>query len=179
MRRSALFATTLTLGAMVAVAALASRPAARDPVPTPTPKRAVAVPKATVVRTKVVTSSRPSVRKAALAKVAATAKPAQAVAAREMPGGAGMRIERDPETGTYGPPKLGAAPIADPALNRSQEGLHEVRLPDGSYMIDLQGRFQEYTIIERGPDGKLRTRCVQDPTKVVGPEVIEVPRADR
>lgn len=55
---------------------------------------------------------------------------------------------------------------AIPALNQSDVGLKQVRLPDGSVMMDLQGRFQEYAFVTVGSDGKLRAACGSSPEDV-------------
>ncbi len=76
----------------------------------------------------------------------------------------GMVIAVDPETGALVAPtgiqraKLGAAEPT--GLLRTDQGLREVRLADGSVMIDLQGRFLEYAVARIGPDGCLRLGCV-------------------
>ena len=42
----------------------------------------------------------------------------------------------------------------------SGEGLVEVRLPDGSVVMDLQGRFQEAVVIQVKPDGTQHRQCL-------------------
>jgi hypothetical protein len=80
------------------------------------------------------------------------------------PAEAGMRIYLDPETGTVGPPPAGAAvPDGINPLNDTDAGLVQVRLPDGSYMVDLEGRFEEYYVVQTTPTGKRLVKCVQDP----------------
>jgi hypothetical protein len=72
-------------------------------------------------------------------------------------GAAGMLIARDPETGALVPPtaeqvrQLTAAERT--GLLRTSEGLTEVRFPDGSVMVNLQGRFMEFEVAQRGDDG--------------------------
>lgn len=81
-------------------------------------------------------------------------------------GGAGVRVAIDPATGELGLPSpeqarlLGAAEEA--ALSRSSVGLHQVYLPDGTVMIDLQGRFMDYLVARVDASGKLRVGCVDD-----------------
>lgn len=119
--------------------------------PAPAPQLATVVP--SPVRT---TAAHPT-----LTKPTATPEVASA------PGEAGMRIYMDPETGTYGPLPAGAEPVVSiNPLNDSDEGLVRVQLPDGSLMVDLQGRFQEYFVVQMTPSGKRVVKCVQDPKQV-------------
>jgi len=77
-------------------------------------------------------------------------------------GAAGMIVGIDPETGKLGlPSKADRAALASPAIDRSETGLTVVHKPDGSKMIDLQGRFQDYMIVHIGPDGRKVETCVQ------------------
>ena len=113
---------------------------------TPTPQLAAVVPSPT--------------------RTAAT-KPTATPEVASAPADAGMRIYQDPETGTIGPPPAGAEPVGGiNLLNDSDEGLVQVRLADGSYMVDLQGRFQEYYVVQMTPSGKRVVKCVQNPTQV-------------
>lgn len=108
-------------------------------------------------------------RSVAPAPLAAQDQPA-APATTEPYAAAGMIVGKDPETGRIGKPtpaqraeiERGAA-LASPALDRSGEGLTVVHRADGSKMVDLQGRFQEYTVVRIGPDGKKTQVCVQGP----------------
>jgi len=81
------------------------------------------------------------------------------------PGTAGMIIGIDPETGKLGMPSREARErlLQSPALDRSETGLTVVTRPDGSKHIDLQGRFQEYTVLRLAPDGRRLESCVQGP----------------
>lgn len=140
--------------AAVAVTAIAarSRPqAAPAPVAVVAPSPAAPAP---VAQTVSAPAAKPRVR--------SLAPGAPAVA----PGTAGMRVQLDPETGGLAAAK--STPLSlesDPAirLSHSSEGLRQVVLPDGSVMVDLEGRFQEYVIMEIGPDGRTRMRCAQQP----------------
>jgi hypothetical protein len=90
------------------------------------------------------------------------AEPAPPVAA------AGLVAYIDPVTGghTSNPTDEQRAAMAAAlanTLSRSQEGLVEVVLPDGSVMVDLQGRFQNAVVVRRGPDGTLTYGCVTSP----------------
>lgn len=67
------------------------------------------------------------------------------------PSPAGAVIGIDPETGRLGMPtaaqmlELSAAERT--GLLRTSDGLTEVVLPDGSVMVDLQGRFMTYAVV--------------------------------
>jgi len=37
-----------------------------------------------------------------------------------------------------------------------------IHRPDGSMMVDLQGRFQDYAVMRIAPDGTKRGTCVQE-----------------
>ncbi len=80
-------------------------------------------------------------------------------------GGVSMRIHIDPETGHLLPlsssPEL-STKAAMPNLSRSMEGLSPKTLPNGSVMVNLQGRFQNATIARIGSDGKVHTICTED-----------------
>lgn len=45
-------------------------------------------------------------------------------------------------------------------VNDSDQGLVEVRLPDGSVVMDLQGRFQEAVVVQVAPDGAQHMQCI-------------------
>jgi hypothetical protein len=82
------------------------------------------------------------------------------------PGNAAMRAYVNPETGEL---EVGVAPVAelalDPdtqnALRRDSEGLVEVRHPDGSVSIHLQGRFQSVSVARINDDGTVVV-CTDD-----------------
>ena len=80
---------------------------------------------------------------------------------------AGMMIALDPESGQYGmpsPEQIAELSAADKqAVSHSGEGLVEVRHPDGFVSIDLQGRFQEYSVAKIDVDGKPQIGCGNDP----------------
>jgi hypothetical protein len=75
-----------------------------------------------------------------------------------------MRVARDPETGQLTAPEhagvaLSVAEIQ--ALARLEaEGLVTIRNPDGSETLNHEGRFTDYTVVRRGPDGRPRFSCV-------------------
>ena len=80
-------------------------------------------------------------------------------------GNAALRVAIDPETGQLGLPTSEQAAALDKAngvpAQDSFAGLHEVVHPDGSAIVDLQGRFMCYSVARLGTDGKLHTDCVQ------------------
>jgi len=45
-------------------------------------------------------------------------------------------------------------------VNDSGEGLVEVRLPDGSVVMDLHGRFQEAVVVQVAPDATRHMQCI-------------------
>ncbi|PIV34319.1 MAG: hypothetical protein COS34_04675 [Lysobacterales bacterium CG02_land_8_20_14_3_00_62_12] len=77
---------------------------------------------------------------------------------------AGMRAYVDPATG-----KLVSQPVTaeqkrqattvDPAFSQDSSDLRVVQMPDGSTMMDLQGRFQQATVVAKQSDGSLSTYC--------------------
>jgi len=98
----------------------------------------------------------------------ASAKPAPNASQAEP----GMRIHLDPETGTIGGP--GPLPqlteeeavLLEPEV---QEEPVQTVLPDGSVMVDLKGRGQEYFILQLDANGQRVVRCVQDPKTALQP----------
>jgi hypothetical protein len=87
----------------------------------------------------------------------------------DRPAQAGMIVGVDPETGVLGPAT--AAQIAELSdlsaqersmLSRSTEGLVEVRHPNGSVTLDLQGRFREFAVARIGSDGRPVLQCLDD-----------------
>jgi len=76
-----------------------------------------------------------------------------------------IRVYIDPKTGA-----LSDQPVGQPtdmsiehlravALNQSAEGLEIVRMPDGSEMMSLEGRFQHSLEIHVADGGALVVRC--------------------
>jgi hypothetical protein len=83
-------------------------------------------------------------------------------------GTAGMVVGIDPETGKLGMPSREFRDAlresqGDPAVSRSMEGLEVIHRPDGSKMIDLKDRFQDYAVVRITPDGRKEQDCVQGP----------------
>ncbi len=52
------------------------------------------------------------------------------------------------------------APSWPAGMLRSTVGLHAVRLPNGTMMLDLQGRFLEFTAVRIDSCGRTEIRCV-------------------
>jgi hypothetical protein len=71
----------------------------------------------------------------------------------------GMVVAIEPETGRLVMPsaeemlRLSAAERT--GLLRTSAGLTEIRLPNGAVMVDLQGRFMEFTVVRRDLQGGL------------------------
>jgi hypothetical protein len=81
-------------------------------------------------------------------------------------GSAGMMIAIDPQTGALVPPSaaqvLRLTSVERTGLSRSSEGLTEVRLADGTVMVDLQGRFMEYSVLRLDLQGRPHFSCMDD-----------------
>lgn len=102
---------------------------------------------------------------------AGTSSPRSGAAARRAPvaratrqagsaGRAGMVFDLGPTRATTDP---GLEAVHDRSLARSTEGLVlEVR-SDGSWHVDLQGRFRSYSAVSLAADGTLRMGCADDP----------------
>jgi len=91
---------------------------------------------------------------------------AHATRLASMPAAPHMTISIEPETGAL-VPYVAASPLRLSAaeqtgLLRSAEGLRQVRLPNGTVMMGLQGRFMEFAVARVGPDGRMRLGCVND-----------------
>ncbi len=113
-----------------------------------------------------------AVKTIAARPVAAQAVTAQPVAARPasplvLPlGAAGMIVAIEPETGALVRPTpeqvlqllpgqtSRLTPAERTGLMRTSEGLTETQLKDGSVMVDLQGRFQEFEIVRLDAQGR-------------------------
>ena len=76
-----------------------------------------------------------------------------------------MAIERDPETGGWKPATRVDFQPTGPGgidLNQSIEDLPIVVMPDGSLMVDLQGRFASFSVVRRDASGRLVFGCIHD-----------------
>ena len=81
-------------------------------------------------------------------------------------GAAGMIIAIDPESGAFVPPTaaqvLRLTSAERTGLSRNSEGLTQVRLANGAVMVDLQGRFMEYSVLQLDLQGRPHSACVDD-----------------
>lgn len=105
---------------------------------------------------------------------APTAAVSPTAAAGAPPQGAGMVAYIDPETGrlTSSPSEAQRAEMRAAlaaVLDRSQDGLYDVMLPDGSVMRDLQGRFQNAVVVRFADDGTQTNGCVTDAESALAP----------
>ncbi len=76
-------------------------------------------------------------------------------------GMSGQQVAKDPATGKFRPPTPEELKILAPlAENDSQAGLEQRTLPSGAIAVDLQGRFQNYSVATKDASGKVRTGCV-------------------
>jgi hypothetical protein len=97
----------------------------------------------------------------------ARSRRARATAPPSMPG---RIIALDPETGELGAPSpdqlrsLRAAPGVA-AVSRTEEGLTETRLTDGTVILDLDGRYQDQVIARLDRNGRLVYGCVHEDGK--------------
>jgi len=144
----------ILLAALLVMAAIAAGARSRAPA-----RAALPDPGHAIVAARVATPHVEAVAKPAPVATAVAALPAK----KHAPAEAGMRAFIDPETG-----RIGMMPAIVPddgsmILNDSDEGLSVQVMPNGSKLVDLQGRFQEYAVVQIGRDGKPLFRCVHDP----------------
>jgi hypothetical protein len=148
-----------------AVSTQAAAPGAQAPVTARAPDRAQ--PRATLGAPKARVSS---------------ALPAPAAAL----GAGGRIVALDPETGQLGEPSpeqlralRTAAGIA--SVSRSEEGLVETRLTDGTVILDLGGRFQDHIVARLDRNGRLIYDCIHDDGKPVKatPDSVETSLEER
>jgi hypothetical protein len=81
-------------------------------------------------------------------------------------GSAGMRIFKDPDSDTPGAPTAEASALEMDIHSEDDAGLVQVTLPDGSVMIDLQGRYQESMVVQIDAKGYRVVSCSHHPGKV-------------
>jgi hypothetical protein len=97
---------------------------------------------------------------------AAPVTPAAAPVAAAPAAAHGMVVGIDPETGRLGMPTqdqmLQLSPIEKTGLLRTTAGLQTVRLADGTVMLNLQGRFMDYSVVRLDANGRPRVGCVDD-----------------
>jgi hypothetical protein len=118
----------------------------------------------------------------AAAPVAAIPAPAASAvtAPTTVVGAAGMRIFKDPETGEIGMPTADQSAVLETDANsEDMTGLTQVTLPDGSVMIDLQGRFQESMVMQITPSGERVVTCTRDVKKTLAQTPTTTQREER
>lgn len=80
---------------------------------------------------------------------------------------AGQDIQVDTQTGEIKPlTPQEAQQLANglaPMLDNSTDGLVQVHHADGSVSMDLQGRFQNVTVVKMNTDGTIEQGCVDNP----------------
>jgi hypothetical protein len=86
---------------------------------------------------------------------------------RPRPGAGGSIVAIDPETGQLGAPspeQMRALEQAgrDLAVSRTGEGLRETVLPNGTVIVDLDGRFEEHVVARVDRTGRLVQGCIHD-----------------
>lgn len=91
----------------------------------------------------------------------------------------GRMVAIDPETGQLGAPTPEQIQALRPALeraveSRTDEGLKETRLPDGTVILDLDGRFQEHAMA-RVQNGRVILGCKHDDGRPVNAARDSVP----
>jgi hypothetical protein len=80
------------------------------------------------------------------------------------------RVFLDPETGEVGPPPPGTpsvtalqppglSPETRQKLDRSSQGLQAQTLPDGTRLLNLQGRFQNFSVVTLDQHGEAHLSC--------------------
>lgn len=124
------------------------------------PATAAEAPKPAAARAKRASAAKPA--PAANSVPAAAPAPAKPLP----PAAAGMVVGIDPETGVLGPATaaqmLELFPEEANALSRSTEGLVPRALPGGGVLLDLGGRFQEFSYVRMTPDGRYVFGCASD-----------------
>jgi len=98
----------------------------------------------------------------------ADATAAEAIATEPPVAASGLVVFIDPETGgkTSTPTEEQRAAMATAlaaSLDRSQDGLYDIVMPNGAVVRDLQGRFQNAVVVRVGADGRLIYDCVTSP----------------
>ena len=80
---------------------------------------------------------------------------------------AGRDVQINPQTGQIKPmtPEKAQeiAELLKSRLNKSTDGLVQVRNPDGSVSMDLQGRAQNVMLVRTNTDGTVEQSCVDEP----------------
>jgi hypothetical protein len=171
MRRFILQAGAWTaLGLVAAFAVVSANSSHRRPVTAaPSAKATVAAAKAaaTCTSSDACCAKKASVAPATFAAVKHATKRKAATKTTQSVGVNGMVVAIDPVTGELSMPtpeqmvELQGSAQTTPSddLNRSDVGLTEVHHPNGMTTMDLQGRFQEFAMVHKGPNGKLVLGC--------------------
>lgn len=51
-------------------------------------------------------------------------------------------------------------------LNRSTEGLQVTQLPNGGEAVNIEDRFENFSVAKRNPDGTIATECIATPEEL-------------
>lgn len=135
---------------------LAQTPATAPPVASAATPDPVSAPAPAAIAAPVVAAP------VAVAPKAIAPTPAPGIVA----GSAGMVVAIDPETGEAGMPseqQLAEMKLTEAeAVDRDHGGV-VTQFPNGTVMLDLQGRNQDYAVVKRTADGKVVAGCIQRP----------------
>lgn len=168
MRRFILQAGAWTaLGLVAAIAVVSANSSHRRPVTAARSAKATVAAAATCTSSDACRARKASVAPAAFAAAKHSAKRKVATRTAQAAGVNGMVVAIDPATGELSMPspeqmaELRGSAQTTPSddLNRSDVGLTEVHHPNGMTTMDLQGRFQEFATVHKGPNGKLVLGC--------------------
>jgi len=110
--------------------------------------------------------------KVSQAVVAAAPRAKKVAAASTVPAfSSGAVIAIDPESGELGMPSAQQMSqiLAPSDLNNSDVGLTDVHMPNGGVVRDLQGRFQETSVVTIGPNGQFVFGCSTNPGAATSP----------
>jgi hypothetical protein len=101
---------------------------------------------------------------AAKKATATAAKNASVTAPKKAaPSTAGMRVYRDPETGTFAAEPAGKATEGLPSVEKGSVTLQEVPLANGGYFVDLQGTGEDFVTLQIDAQGRRVMTCSPDP----------------
>jgi hypothetical protein len=168
MRRFILQAGAWTaLGLVAAFAVVSANSSHRRPVTAAPSAKATVAAATTCTSSDACCAHKASVAPAAVAAVKHTSKRKAATKTAQAVGVNGMVVAIDPTTGELSMPtpeqmaELQGTALTTPSddLNRSDVGLTEVHHANGATTMDLQGRFQEFATVHKGPNGKLVLGC--------------------
>lgn len=113
----------------------------------------------------------------------ASSKPAKTAEATEAKAEQGMRAYVDPETGALSSTPVTAeqqqaAETPDPAFRQDDAGVAVIRMPDGSRMAHLQGRFEVAMVATVAADGSIQTECNDVEAHASGAHTHDAPKTD-